>query len=134
MTNLTFLTLQANKLDKIQGLDTLVNLKELYLSQNFILKIEGVDKLVNLEILDLAFNKISKLENIETLSNLTDLWLNNNNISNPHDLEMLKFVPKVTTVYFWKNPVASVPSYKQIIQEYLKDIEQIDSTMIKTNY
>ena len=47
---------------------------------------------------------------------------------------MLKFVPKVTTVYFWKNPVALIPGYKQIIQEYLKDIEQIDSTIIKTNY
>ena len=134
MTNLTFLTLQANKLDKIQGLDTLVNLKELYLSQNFIEKIENLDKLVNLEILDLAFNKISKLENIEKLTQLTDLWLNNNNISDPHDLEMLKYVPKVTTVYFWKNPVALIPSYKQIIQEYLKDVEQIDSTLIKTNY
>ena len=112
----------------------MVNLKELYLSQNFIEKIENLEKLVKLEILDLAFNKISKLENIETLSELTDLWLNNNNISNPHDLEMLKYVPKVTTVYFWKNPIASVPSYKQIIQEYLKDIEQIDSTVIKVNY
>ena len=110
------------------------NLKELYLSQNFIEKIENLDKLVNLEILDLAFNKISKLENIETLTQLTDLWLNNNNISDPHDLEMLKFVPKVTTVYFWKNPVADIPGYRQIIQQYLKDIEQIDSTMIKTNY
>ena len=134
LTNLTFLTLQANKLDKIQGLDTLVNLKELYLSQNFIEKIENLEKLVKLEILDLAFNKISKLENIEKLTELTDLWLNNNNISNPHDLEILKYVPKVTTVYFWKNPIASVPSYKQIIQEYLKDIEQIDSTVIKSNY
>jgi uncharacterized protein involved in tolerance to divalent cations len=47
---------------------------------------------------------------------------------------MLKYVPKVATVYFWKNPIPSVRSYKQIIQEYLKDIEQIDSTIIKVNY
>ena len=30
--------------------------------------------------------------------------------------------------------VADIPGYRQIIQEYLKDIEQIDSTMIKSNY
>lgn len=130
MTNLTFLTLQANRLTKIEGLETLVQLKELYLSENFITKIEGLNTLVNLEILDIAYNKIEDLENIEKNCNLTDLWLNHNNIKNFADLNILKFLPKLDSIYLWKNPVANFPSYKQTLKSLCPKLTQIDATYL----
>ena len=126
MTKLTFLTLQANKLSKVEHLDKLVNLKELYLSQNFIEKMEGLSTLTKLEILDMANNRISKIEGIENLSELTDLWLNNNKIADDDDLKMLVHVPKVTTIYLWKNPIARDGTYKQKVRQYLKNCEDIN--------
>jgi protein phosphatase 1 regulatory subunit 7 len=127
---LTFLTFQANRLTKIEGLETLVNLKELYLSQNFIEKIENLQNLKQLEILDLAHNRIEKLENLENNTLLTDLWINNNIIKNFSDLDHLKYLPNITTIYLWKNPVADFPSYKATIKIHCKNIEQIDGNYV----
>ena len=92
---------------------------------------EGLETLKKLEILDLAHNRIKKIEGIENLSELTDLWLNHNEISNFDDFQMFKYVPKVTTIYLWKNPIADVPFYRQKIVEILPNIEEIDSTTYK---
>jgi hypothetical protein len=87
---------------------------------------EGLSTLTKLNILDMAHNRISKIEGIECLSELTDLWLNNNNISNDDDLKMLVYVPKVTTIYLWKNPIARDRTYKEKIKKYLKHCEDIN--------
>ena len=94
---------------------------------------ENLENLKNLEILDLAYNRIPKIENIENLSKLTDLWLNHNKIADFKDFEILKYVPHVTTIYLWKNPIADPPSYKQRVMEYLKEDEQIDSFVVPKN-
>jgi protein phosphatase 1 regulatory subunit 7 len=130
LTNLTFITLQSNRLTKVEGLETLVNLKELYLSQNFIEKIENLNTLTNLEILDLAYNRISVLENLESNTLLVDLWLNNNNIKNFVELEHLKQLPLLECVYLWKNPVADFPSYRQKLLEYCPKLKQIDQSYV----
>ena len=44
----TFYISQSNRIVKVEGLDTLVNLDELYLSDNGIEKIEGLDNNVSL--------------------------------------------------------------------------------------
>ena len=102
----------------------------MYLSQNFIEKIENLENLKQLEILDLAHNKIEKLENLENNSQLADLWINHNNIKNFCDLDHLKFLPLITTIYLWKNPVADFPSYKSTIRLHCKNIEQIDGNYV----
>lgn len=42
-TDLKILSIQSNRITKMQGLDALVNLEELYLSHNGLTKIEGLE-------------------------------------------------------------------------------------------
>jgi len=53
---LYLLALQANFIDKIEGLDGPDSLNELYLQQNQIKKIENLEKLSDLTVLDVAYN------------------------------------------------------------------------------
>lgn len=43
-SNLKILSIQSNRITKMEGLDGLVNLEELYLSHNGLKKIEGLEK------------------------------------------------------------------------------------------
>jgi len=64
----------ANKgINKICGLDLLVNLKKLDLQNNHIKKIENLDKSINLQELDLKDNYITNIENLNMLKKLTVL-------------------------------------------------------------
>jgi protein phosphatase 1 regulatory subunit 7 len=47
--NLKILSLQSNRIVKIQGLESLVNLEELYLSHNGLTKLEGLENNVSVE-------------------------------------------------------------------------------------
>jgi len=49
---------QANFIQQISGLETLVNLEELYMQQNQIKKIEGLEHNKALQTLDIAVNKV----------------------------------------------------------------------------
>lgn len=65
------LSLQANRLTKIEGLDALVNLEELYLSENGIEHIEGLRGLKKLRLLDLAVNRFATIA-VEEMDHLKD--------------------------------------------------------------
>lgn len=44
VVKLRLLSIQSNRITKIEGLDALVNLEELYMSHNGLTKLEGLDK------------------------------------------------------------------------------------------
>jgi Leucine-rich repeat (LRR) protein len=71
-------------------LDKLTNLKYLDLSFNFIEKIENLHNLVHLEDLSLFHNKITFIdrEEIESLRNLNSLSLGYNKLNDVHKLGM----------------------------------------------
>ena len=75
-----FPEINYDKIDKIKGLEALINLQELYLDGNNIMKLEGFDNLQNLIMLHLGRNSISSFRNesIESLKNLNFLFLNEN--------------------------------------------------------
>jgi len=84
--NLTFdgiteLDLSSFGINKINNLDSLVNLTTLYLGDNQITTIENLDSLVNLTYLDLSYNQITTIENLDSLVNLTYLDLSDNQIT-----------------------------------------------------
>ena len=92
--NLTFdgiteLDLSNFGINKINNLDSLVNLTTLYLSKNQITTIENLDSLVNLTVLSLNQNEILKIENLDSLVNLTYLYLNSNQITTIENLDSL---------------------------------------------
>ncbi|EDL36531.1 leucine rich repeat containing 9, isoform CRA_a [Mus musculus] len=88
--NLSSLTIVAQDIREISGLETCLQLKELWIAECCIEKIEGLQGCRNLEKLYLYYNKISKIENLEKLIKLEVLWLNHNMIKNIEGLQTLK--------------------------------------------
>lgn len=58
MSNLIFLDLYDNRIERINGLSNLLNLRVLMLGKNRISKIENLDNLVHLDVLDLHGNQV----------------------------------------------------------------------------
>ncbi|XP_026635089.1 leucine-rich repeat-containing protein 9 isoform X2 [Microtus ochrogaster] len=88
--NLSSLTIVAQDIREISGLETCLQLKELWIAECYIEKIEGLQGCKNLEKLYLYYNKISKIQNLEKLIRLEVLWLNHNMIRTIEGLETLK--------------------------------------------
>ncbi|XP_008066255.1 leucine-rich repeat-containing protein 9, partial [Carlito syrichta] len=88
--NLASLTIVAQDIKEISGLETCFQLKELWIAECCIEKIGGLQECRNLEKLYLYYNKISKIENLEKLTKLEVLWLNHNTIKNIEGLQTLK--------------------------------------------
>ena len=74
-------------------------------SQNAIEKIEGLELLINLEYLSLNDNKIKKLENLKSLRKLNALNIANNKIDSLDEMELPQ---QLQLVSFRGNPVTSV--------------------------
>jgi protein phosphatase 1 regulatory subunit 7 len=72
--NLRVLGLTCNSIQKIQNLQGLNSLEELYIAENYIEEMENFNDLPKLAILDLSFNKISKVKS-KDLEHITDLWV-----------------------------------------------------------
>lgn len=76
------LCLIANCIEKIENLETNVNLEHLELYQNLVKKIENINHLTKLTTLDLSFNKIRKCEYLGScpFPDLSKLYLSSNKI------------------------------------------------------
>ncbi|KAM5273608.1 leucine-rich repeat-containing protein 9 [Ctenodactylus gundi] len=88
--HLTSLTIVAQDIREISGLETCLLLKELWITECYIEKIGGLQECRNLEKLYLYYNKISKIENLEKLTKLEVLWMNHNTIKNIEGLQTLR--------------------------------------------
>jgi protein phosphatase 1 regulatory subunit 7 len=147
LPNLDILSIQSNRIIKIENLEYLVNLTQLYISDNGLTKIEGLEKLTKLNVLDLSNNKIERLENIENLKELEEFWFNNNMLSKWEDIDLLKQLPKLKCLYLEHNPIYyannvkpstltemsgtdSINSgYRRKIIITLPNLEQLDATL-----
>ncbi|KAF8639416.1 hypothetical protein AX17_001506 [Amanita inopinata Kibby_2008] len=88
LVNLHSLELGGNRIRKIENLETLVNLEELWLGKNKITRIEGLSTMKKLKILSLQSNRITKLEGLEELECLDQLYLSHNGIKKIEGLEL----------------------------------------------
>ncbi|XP_056666815.1 leucine-rich repeat-containing protein 9 isoform X1 [Monodelphis domestica] len=88
--NLTSLTVVAQNISRISGLESCLLLKELWIAECHLTKIEGLQECKNLEKLFLYYNKITKIENLELLTKLEVIWLNHNGIRAIEGLQTLK--------------------------------------------
>lgn len=144
---MTILSLQSNRITKIENLDFLVNLRELYLSENGITKIQGLENLSKLKFLDLSSNQIEKIENVEHLKELEEFWFNGNNLSKWENIDTLKELTSLKCLYMEHNPIYYVnnvkptsigalnhnqmsnPAYRRKIIFTLPNLEQLDATL-----
>ena len=123
------LTLQANFIEEISGLDDLVDLEQLYFQQNKIKRISGLEKLTKLEILDLAVNELESISNLDSQANsLEELWVNNNNVTNWSDLDYLgKTMKKLDNFYIACNPLhARGQEFKDKIKSTIPSLTQLE--------
>ena len=147
LPNLTILSIQSNRITKLEGLDALVNLEEFYISDNGLKKIEGLDNLKNLRVLDLSNNQIERIENIGHLKKLEEFWFNNNNLATWEDINLLVELTSLKCLYLEHNPIYYInnvrPSlttaltdnqsnnsaYRRKIIYTLPNLEQLDATL-----
>jgi hypothetical protein len=86
LNNLIYLNLYGNYITEIENLSHTSKLKVLLLGKNNIEKIKNLNCLTDLEILDLHSNKIKTIENISKLQNLRILNLANNKINSFNEI------------------------------------------------
>jgi len=115
--NLRSLEFGGNKIRKIENLETLVNLEELWLGKNKITKLEGLQKLKKLKILSLQSNRITKLEGLEELTELNQLYLSHNGIQR---FEGLDYNLELTTLDVGNNFISTIENLS-----HLKNLEEL---------
>jgi len=102
------LELVASCIEKIENLDTNVNLVHLELYQNLVKKIDNIGHLTQLENLDLSFNKIRSCESLGNFQfdKLERLYLSSNKIT---DIEGVFQFKKIQMLEFGSNRVRGIP-------------------------
>lgn len=104
VTNLKYLKMTQNKIQKIENLDWLTKLEKLDLSYNRISEIENLEKLTALTYISLNGNNISTLKNLDTISQLQTLFINGNKITNFNELFYLTRFKYLEVLNVMNNP------------------------------
>ncbi|KAH9503991.1 Dynein regulatory complex subunit 3 [Bulinus truncatus] len=128
--SLTRLQLDNNIIEKIEGLDALVNLEWLDLSFNNIEVIEGLENLTKLQDLTLYNNHISKIENLDAQKNLHVFSIGNNEIKDLKDIQYLRRFPNLKTLNIANNPVSSEENFKLYVAAFLPNLEFLDYRLL----
>ncbi len=114
LVNLKTLSLSINQLFKIEGLKGLKNLDKLWLDHNQISKIEGLTDLQNLKLLSLSYNQITKIEGIAGLEKLEELYLGNNQILKIEGMEGLK---NLSNIDLFENRIKSIFPFLPLLKK-----------------
>ena len=124
------LYLQHNRLTKIEGLDSLVNLEFLALQGNRIRKIEGLTHLIRLKALDLSDNLIESLPKIDNTESLHSLHIENNE-ENESLHQRLPVLPLSIRIFNGlSNPMTLKEGYKDDILMLLPNLIRLDNVNI----
>uniref|UniRef100_A0A3P9ASA7 Dynein regulatory complex subunit 3 n=1 Tax=Maylandia zebra TaxID=106582 RepID=A0A3P9ASA7_9CICH len=129
-SSLSKLELNNNAIEKIQGLDHLINLTWLNLSFNQIEKIEGLECVQKLEVLNLSNNKISVIENMDTLENLTHFFISNNLIGQLDNVLYLRKFKNLAAFNLFGNPFLNEGDYRFFIAAYFPKLMFLDSRIL----
>ncbi|GMH35963.1 hypothetical protein BSKO_03831 [Bryopsis sp. KO-2023] len=87
---LTSINLHANNISRIDGLDSLIALRELNLSSNCVTSLSGLPVLPNLRVLNLASNRIRNLDGLQKLVKLEKLNLAHNYLTTLSGIDALQ--------------------------------------------
>jgi len=160
LVNLEELWLGKNKIDEIQGLETLTKLRrldvqsnrltavanlqaqvdtleELYLSHNAIDN-EGAAMetglaltFPNLSVLDLNRNRLTSTDPLVHQPALDELWISGNCIATMDDVQSLTDIKELDTIYLEFNDCQKDPLYRKKLSELMPNLEQIDADPIR---
>ena len=103
------LCLVANCVEKIENLESNVNLEHLELYQNLLKKIENISHLQNLTVLDFSFNKIRLMDSLSACNfpRLERLYLSSNKIT---DVEGIFQFTNLKMLELGSNRIRTVPA------------------------
>ena len=132
LENLKILELRGNVLTTTNGI-FFPRLTRLYLAANQIERVEGLEILVNLQVLHLRSNKISSLDGFDSrCARLSYLNLRNNEITRISELEKLNCLPALETLIILENPattdreVEEESAYRHVVLAMLPNLTRID--------
>lgn len=132
LENLKTLEMGGNILRTTNGI-FFPGLVRLYLGENQIDRLEGLEILVNLKILHLRSNKIWNLSGFDArCAKLNYLNLRNNEITKISEFEKLNCLPALETLIIMENPAIDDKemeeefAYRQIILAMLPNLTRID--------
>ncbi|KIL64461.1 hypothetical protein M378DRAFT_178792 [Amanita muscaria Koide BX008] len=149
LKKLRILSMQSNRITKLEGVEGLESLEELYLSHNGIKKLEGLDNNLQLTTLDVGNNFIEVLENVSHLKTFAELWvgspqfcitdyeslilskMNHNLIPDLRALDtQLRSIASLETLYLEGNPcqTTDMANYRRKVKLALPQLKQIDAT------
>uniref|UniRef100_A0A3Q3QD03 Dynein regulatory complex subunit 3 n=1 Tax=Monopterus albus TaxID=43700 RepID=A0A3Q3QD03_MONAL len=124
--SLAKLNLNNNFIERIWGLDCLVNLTWLDLSFNKIKRIEGLQSLRKLEMLNLSNNRISVIENMDKLEKLTHFSIANNLLGQLDNVLYLRRFKNLFNLTLCGNPATEEDRYIFFIAAYFPDLMCLD--------
>lgn len=106
LTSVEKLSLSTNMIEKIQGLNTLKNLKILALGRNYIKTFSGLEGVSDtLQELWISYNFIEKMKGIGVLKNLKVLYMSNNLVKDWSEFKKLDELPILEDLLFVGNPL-----------------------------
>ena len=129
LNNLIYLNLYVNFINEIENLININKLRFLLLGKNNIEKIKNLNALTELEVLDLHSNKIKTIENIFFLKKLKVLNLANNQISSFAELTYNKSLEELN---IRKNLIEVIPKLEDF--QSLKKINLGKNLIKKAEY
>lgn len=113
-------------IERIEGLEHLVNLRWLDLSFNNIEKIEGLARLTQLTDLSLCDNRIAQLEGLEAQRGLEVLSLANNRLRGVDQLRKLRGFKQLRVLCLKGNPLCDEDDYQVTLLAFAPQIRYLD--------
>ncbi|KAK4473102.1 hypothetical protein MN116_004289 [Schistosoma mekongi] len=129
------LELRGNRLDTLNGIDDMINLKTLYCAENTLRRLEGISSLKSLVRLHLRDNRLSKLnEFTENLTSLEYINLRGNQISKFSEVKRLNCLPSLKFLSLIDNPIAEKDNYRQMVIGLLNKLHRLDKQRISDTF
>lgn len=132
LENLNVLELRGNILTTTNGI-FFPRLTRLYLAENQIERVEGLEILVDLQVLHLRSNKIASLDGFDSrCARLGYLNLRGNEITRVSELEKLNCLPALGTLIILENPVTAdrdvevESAYRHVVLAMLPNLTRLD--------
>jgi len=107
-TELRYLRLDRNQIQRIERLEGLAALEVLNLQENKIERVEGLDSLAFLGVLNLSGNRLTCIEGLSQLPHLHTLLLADNRLSSTEAIAHLKLCPVLAELDLSHNRLADV--------------------------
>ncbi|XP_043273655.1 dynein axonemal light chain 1-like [Venturia canescens] len=100
------LSLSTNMIEKINGIDSLRNLKILSLGRNSIKTFSGLEAVGDhLEELWISYNLIDKIKGVNVLKALKVLYMSHNLVKDWAEFNRLQEIPNLQELMFLHNPI-----------------------------